>query len=205
MQKKKKGILIMSLNSQRLQDAINTRSSFHFNQEVDELDVYVFDVFEVLNGIFFGESNAWQQKKIVEKTIEKLETGFVVTDTIKGELIRCSNRRKELNTYIQAVYSEYYTNPTFESHCRNQVFQNLQPKLKKLAVENNKSVLLELIMPFLIMEIALYLHIHDKNDYFKIYGMEKEMNIITAIKNNKYPGFNQFLKGNIEYITISAE
>ena len=54
----------MSLNSKRLQDAINNKNNFHFNNEVDELDVYVFDVFEVLNGIFFSEKNAWEQKRI---------------------------------------------------------------------------------------------------------------------------------------------
>lgn len=201
----KKGIFILSLNSKRLQDAINNRNNFHFNHEVDELDVYVFDVFEVLNGIFFNESNAWKQKAIIEDIIQKLETGFVAVDTVKRELIRCSNKRKELNPYIKSVYQEYYSNPVFESHCRNQVFQNLQPKLKKLAIENNKSTLLELIIPFLIMEIALYLYIYDKNEYFKIYGMEKEMSIVIAIRENKYPAFSSFLNGKIDYIRISAD
>jgi len=195
----------MSLNSKRLQDAINNKDNFHFNSEVDELDVYVFDVFEVLNGIFFNENNAGQQKESIEDIIEKLELGFVAVDTVKRELIRCSAKRKELSPYIKAVYQEYYSNSVFESHCRNQVFQNLQPKLKNLAIENNKSALLELIMPFLIMEIALYLYIYDKNEYFRIYGMEKEMGIVTAIKQNKYPAFNQFLKGNIDYIKINAD
>jgi hypothetical protein len=201
----KKGIFIMSLNSKRLQDAINNKDNFHFNHEVDELDVYVFDVFEVLNGIFFTDKNAWQQKETIEEIIQKLETGFVTVDTVRRELIRCSAKRKELNPYILAAYNEFYTNPSFESHCRNQVFQNLQPKLKKLAIDNNKSALLELIIPFLLMEIALYLFIYDKQEYFKVYGMEKEMGIITAIKENKYPVFGKYLKNNIEYVKISAD
>lgn len=195
----------MSLNSKRLQDAVNNKDNFHFNHEVDELDVYVFDVYEVLNGIFFTEKNAWQQKETIEEIIQKLETGFVAVDTVKRELIRCSQKRKELNPYILAVQNEYYTNPSFESHCRNQVFQNLQPKLKKLAIDNNKSTLLELIIPFLLMEIALYLFIYDKQEYFKIYGMEKEMGIITSIKENKYSAFSRYIKSNIEYFKISAD
>ena len=145
------------------------------------------------------------KKESVEVIIQRLETGFVAVDTVRRELIRCSLKRKELNPYILAVYSEYYTNPSFESHCRNQVFQNLQPKLKKLAIDNNKSTLLELIIPFLIMEIALYLYIYDKEEYFKVYGMEKEMDIITSIKENKYPVLGKYLKNNIEYVKISAD
>lgn len=205
MQVNKKGIFIMSLNSKRLQDAINNKNNFHFKHEVDELDVYVFDVFEVLNGIFFTEKDAWQQKETIEKIIQKLETGFVAVDTVKRELIRCSEKRKELNPYILAVYNEYYTNSSFENHCRNQVFQNLQPKLKKLAIDNNRSTLLELIIPFLLMEIALYLCIYDKQEYFKVYGMEKEMSIMMAIKENKYPAFSKYLKSIIEYVKISAD
>ncbi len=205
MESGKKGIFVLSLNSQRLQDAIKNKNNFHFNNEVDELDVFVFDVFEILNGIFFTEKNAWGQKEIIEGLIQKLETGFVAVDTVRRELIRCSSKRKELNPYILNLYNEYYSNPSFESHCKNQVFQNLQPKLKKLAIENNKSTLIELIIPFLIMEIALYLYIYDKQEYCKIYGMEKEMNIIIAIKNNKYLSFSKYLKKNIDYIKISAD
>ncbi len=51
MKKFKRGIFITSLNSKRLRDAISNKNNFHFNDDVEELDVFVFDTLEVLNGI----------------------------------------------------------------------------------------------------------------------------------------------------------
>ena len=65
------GIFIMSLNSKRLKDAIESKNNFQFNHAVDDLDVFVFDTFEVLNGIFFNETNAGKQKDIIEDIIEE--------------------------------------------------------------------------------------------------------------------------------------
>lgn len=200
--KMKKGIFIMSLNSKRLKDAINNKNNFHFNNEVDELDVFVFDTWEILDGIFLNKSNAEQQNNIIERIIGKIETDFIAVDITKRDLLRYSRTRKKLNPYICAVYQEYYTNPVFESHCKNQVFQNLQPKLRVMSIESNKSYLIELLIPFLITEIALFLSIYHKNEYYKIYGMETEMNIVVAIRENKYPVFNPFMKANIDYVKI---
>ena len=80
----------MSLNSKRLQDAINNKNNFHFNNEVDDLDVFVFDTFEILNSAFFNDGNVEKQKHFIEGIIESLETNFVAVDTKQRELIRCS-------------------------------------------------------------------------------------------------------------------
>ena len=148
------GIFIMSLNSKRLNEAIENKNNFLFNNEADDLDVFVFDTFEILNSAFFNDGNVQKQQKFIESIIESLETNFVAVDTKKRELIRCSKIRKELNLYISDVFKEYYSNPVFESHCRNQIFKNLQPKLKTVGVENNKSNLIEILVPFLIVEIG---------------------------------------------------
>ena len=123
-------------------------------------------------------------------------------DTKKRELIRCSKIRKELNLYIADVFKEYYSNPVFESHCRNQIFKNLQPKLKTVGVTSNRSNLIEILVPFLIVEIAVYLFIYDKGFYSKIFGLENEMEIVESIKNEKYPSFAKYLKHKIEYTKI---
>ncbi len=197
-----KGIFITSLNSRRLQDAINNKHNPCFSNDIDELDIFVFDTFEILNGIFFSDENAGTQKQKIESIIQCLETDFLSVDSSKRKLIRCSKKRKEINPYILAVYTEFYTNPIFESHCKNQVFQNLQPKLNRLSVANNRSNLIDLLIPFLLVEIALYLFIYHKDEYCKILGMENEMNIISAIKTHKYSSFSNFLSSDIDYIKI---
>ena len=123
----------------------NNKNNFLFNNEADDLDVFVFDTFEILNSAFFNDGNIEKQKQFIEGIIESLETNFVAVDTKKRELIRCSKIRKELNIYIADVFKEYYSNPVFESHCRNQIFKNLQPKLKTVGVVNNKSNLTSLL------------------------------------------------------------
>ena len=110
------GIFITSLNSQRLKDAIENRNNFQFNNEVDDLDVFVFDTFEVLNGMFFDKYNAGEQKDFIEDIIENLETNFIAVDTNKRELIRYTKIRNKLNKYIRVVYNEYYANPVLTLH-----------------------------------------------------------------------------------------
>jgi hypothetical protein len=198
-----KGIFIMSLNSTKLKEAIEHKNAFEFNHEVDLLDVFVFDVLEILNAIFLYEKNVMQQEYEIEEIISKLKTDFIAINTSKRELIRCSTKRKELNPYLQVVYSEYYSNSEFESHCKNQVFQNLQPKLRRLAINNNKSNLIEIIIPFLLTEIAVFLFIYDKKEYQFIYGLETEMDIISAIRNNKYEIFNKYLQNQVKYKKIT--
>jgi hypothetical protein len=145
-----------------------------------------------------------KQKETIEGIIEKLETEFIPVGTVKRELIRCSTRRRELNPYIRFCYDEFYGNPKFESNCRNQIFRNLQPKLKKMSILNNRSPLIELLVPFLMVEIALYLYIYNQSTYEMIYGMETEMEIIAAIRGNKYPVFQPFLNKPVNYIKITT-
>ncbi len=199
-----KAIFIVSLNSKRLNDAINNKSNFHFIHDVEDLDVFVFDTLEVLNGIFFNKTDAENQKSEIEKIIKRLENDFVGFDKRKRQLLRCSKMRKLLNPYIKAVYDELFSNSVFESHCRNQIFQNLQPKLRKQGVSNNRSDLIELLLPFLLVELALYLYVFNVETYDQIYGMETEMNIIKAIKNNKYESLNKFVSRPVEYVKITA-
>lgn len=198
----KKGIFIMSLNSKKLDIALQNNNNFYLKVKQEKLDVFVFDTFEILNGIFFNKKNAGDQKVIIDDIIKKLEYYFISSDIKKRELIRFSKIKKELNPYILEVYKEYYNNVTFERHCRNQIFQNLQPKLKKINIENNKSNLIELLLPFLIVEIAVYLFIYHKNYYTTIYGLENEMNIIESIKSDKYEAFSKYLTNKTEYTKL---
>jgi hypothetical protein len=200
-----RGIFILSLNSRRLQDAIRLKNNFNFNYSIDELDVFVFDVYEVLNGIFFTESDVRKQKESIEAIIQQLEDGFIAIDTVKRELIRCSSQRKNLSPYLTTLYGEYYSNPVFQSHCKNQIFKNLQPKLKRLDITSNKSPLLEILVPFLLVEIAIYLFINHTNKYDKIFGMEDEMDIVAAIKAHKYSVFTKYLTTDVPYIKMNAE
>lgn len=204
MNNSRRGIFIMSLNSNKLKEAVEHKNAFEFNHEVDQLDVFVFDTMEILNGIFLNEKNIMQQEQEIEEIISKLKTDFIAINTSKRELIRCSTKRKELNPYLQVVYNEYFSNPVFESHCRNQVFQNLQPKLRRLSIDNNKSKLIEILIPFLLKEIAFFLFIYDGNEYQYIYGLETEMNIITAIRNNKYETFNKYLQNQVNYKKLTV-
>ncbi|MBK8243258.1 MAG: hypothetical protein IPK88_07525 [Saprospiraceae bacterium] len=196
------GIFIASLNSKRLNEAILNGKKFHFNNEIDVVDVFVFDTFEVLNGIFFKNENANAQNAFIENIISNLENNFVMACIYKRNLIRFTKIKSKLKRYIALVYNEYYTNIVFESQCRNQIYQNLQPKLNNINIENNKSNLIELLLPFLVVEIALYLYIYDKGHYLKIFGLESEMGIIESIKTKKYPTFNKYLNYNIEFTKV---
>lgn len=199
MESVRNGIMFMSLGSEKLRQVVSQKIVIDFHCEVDQFDLFLFDTMEILNGIFFGENNVMQQLQYIEELISTLNAKFIASNASKRCLIRYSYKRKELKPYLQSVYNEYFSNSVFESHCNNQVFQNLQPKLRRMAINSNKSKMIEILIPFLLAEIAAYLFVYDKGDYCCIYGMETEMEIISAIKNNKYAAFKKYLNNDIRY------
>lgn len=194
----KKGIFFLSLNSQKLEEFLVKETSELTNHE-GVLDVFVFDTFEVLDGIFFNSFNVDKQSDVIESTINKVENRITDNNT----LIRYSKVSKYIKPYISKVYCEYHNNESFKRNCRNQIFQSLQPKLRAVGITKNKSSLLDLISPFLLAEIAYYLYIYHSGIYDVIYGMEKEMEIIQAIRNGKYESFADYLSKEVPYIKVS--
>lgn len=200
-----KGIFIMSLNSKRLSEAIANKDHLAFVDGVSSLDVFVFDTFEILNGIFFNDQSVEKEKAKIEHIIAAVEREFIPFGDQGRSLIRSSEHREILKPYIHVLYSEYYTNDKFERHCKNQIFQNLQPKLRKVNVEENNDRVIELLVPFLLVEIALFLYVYNSTTYRKIFGMEKEMNIVSAIRERKYKAFEKYLVHDVEYMKLNVE
>ncbi len=194
-----KGLFIMSLNSKRLFDVLHYKQLIYENIETDNLEVYMFDNYEVLNALFFKiEGGAGEQSENISGIIREVEQNFI--DETK--IFQFSKHKKELSAYLLAVNNEYYSNAVFERHCKNQIFTNLQPKLKAQGIMNNKSALIELLVPFLLAELAVYLWIYDSGQYVNIYGLEKEMDILIAIQNGKYPAFSRLLNNKVPYHQI---
>ncbi len=193
-------VFMVSLNSKRLEVYLeNQQQSF---SDKNKLDVFVYDVFEVLNGLFFSPNNIEQINEQMESIINKVNQQIVLKDVDKNKLIRFSDFQKDLSIYLIAVYAEYFTNASFKRHCKSQIFQNLQPKLRDVKITDHKSNLIEILSPFLLAEIAYYLYIFHKNEYSAVYGLESEMEIITAIKNKKYERFNEFILNPVPHIKV---
>lgn len=187
----KRDVFMVSLNSKRLEVYLEKQQQKF--SDTNKLDVFVYDVFEVLNGLFFSPNNIEQINEQMESIINKVKQQIVLKDTDKNKLIRFSDFQKEMSIYLIAVYSEYFTNASFKRHCKSQIFQNLQPKLRDVKITDHKSNLIEILSPFLLSEIAYYLYIFHRNEHSAVYGLESEMEIITAIKNRKYERFNEFI------------
>lgn len=187
----KRDVFMVSLNSKRLEVYLEKQQQKF--SDTNKLDVFVYDVFEVLNGLFFSPNNIEQINEQMESIINKVKQQIVLKDTDKNKLIRFSDFQKEMSIYLIAVYSEYFTNASFKRHCKSQIFQNLQPKLREVKITDHKSNLIEILSPFLLSEIAYYLYIFHRNEHSAVYGLESEMEIITAIKNRKYERFNEFI------------
>jgi quinol monooxygenase YgiN len=199
------GIFLVSLNSRKLDHFLKSGQNLTIDQTLDKLDLFVFDGYETLNGIFFNEKNVKEQDEIVEQTIANVISKVVDTYEDKRRFLRLSNMQKELAPYTCAVYNEYYSNVSFKRHCKSQIFQNLQPKLRDVNILNHKSKLVELIAPFLLVEIALYLFVFHTGRYQKIFGLESEMNIIIDIKDGKYPAFASFVNNKTLYEKVILE
>lgn len=196
----KRDVFMVSLNSKRLEVYLEKQQQSFSDK--NKLEVFVYDVFEVLNGLFFSPNNIEQISVQMESIINKVNQQIVLKDADKNKLIRFSDFQKEMSLYLIAVYSEYFTNASFKRHCKSQIFQNLQPKLRDVKITDHKSNLIEILSPFLLAEIAYYLYIFHKNEYSAVYGLESEMEIITAIKNKKYERFNEFILNPVPHIKV---
>lgn len=196
----KRDVFMVSLNSKRLEVYLEKQQQSFSDK--NKLDVFVYDVFEVLNGVFFSPNNIEQINEQMESIINKVNQQIVLKDINKNKLIRFSDFQKEMSIYLIAVYTEYFTNASFKRHCKSQIFQNLQPKLREVKITDHKSNLIEILSPFLLAEIAYYLYIFHKNEYSAVYGLESEMEIITAIKNKKYERFNEFILNPVPHIKV---
>ncbi|AUP79086.1 hypothetical protein [Flavivirga eckloniae] len=197
-----KSILLVSLNSKRLDKFIQNGLNKLIPLKNVETDIYIFDVFEVLNGILFNSSNILDEKIKLGKIMESVYGKLFDAVPNKGEIIKYSEHKKEIRKYMSIIYNEYLTNPSFERHLCSQIFQNLQPKLRRYNITDSKDSLIELMTPFLLTEFAFYLYVFDIGKYDFIYGLEDEMEFIKSIKNSKYENFNPYIKYNPEYRKI---
>ena len=196
-----KNILLVSLNSKRLDKFIQNGLDklIPLNEETD---IYIFDVFEILNGVLFNSSNILDEKIKLDKIMESVYGKLFNTIPNKGEIIKYSEHKKEIRKYMGIIYNEYSTNPSFERHLGSQIFQNLQPKLRRYNITNSKDSLIELMTPFLLTEFAFYLYVFDTGKYNCIYGLEDEMEFIKSMKKGKYENFNSYIKHKTEYRKI---
>lgn len=197
-----KSILLVSLNSKRLDKFIQNGLDKLIPLKNEETDIFIFDVFEVLNGILFNSSNILDEKNKLDKIMESVYGKLFDAIPNKGEIIKYSEHKKEIRKYMSIMYNEYLTNPSFERHLGSQIFQNLQPKLRRYKITNSKDALIELMTPFLLTEFAFYLYVFDKGKYNSIYGLEDEMEFIKVMKNGKYKNFNPYIKHKTEYRKI---
>jgi len=119
----KRDVFMVSLNSKRLEVYLEKQQQKF--SDTNKLDVFVYDVFEVLNGLFFSPNNIEHINEQMELIINKVKQQIVLKDADKNKLILFSDFQKELSIYLIAVYSEYFTNASFKRHCKSQIFQNL--------------------------------------------------------------------------------
>lgn len=199
-----KRIFFVSLNSKKLDDFLANNEFDNLLNGFDNLDLFVFDTYEKLNGIFFNDSAIETQDGVIEKKIDLIVEAGLKSNN-QTQLIRCSKFEKHFENHIAVVYSEFYKNRKFHNHCKSQIFQNLHPKLKSKNIITNKSPLIDILVPFLLVEIAIYLYLYDTGSYQEIYGLESEMGILLDIKANKYPAFESFLNHLLPHSKINAQ
>lgn len=202
---KNKGVFLVSLNSPKLEDFLNQKRKVSIEPKIDSLDILVFDVYEILNGLFFNERNVRQQQLVIENAIQRVQDGIVNVVPKNRKLILFSKIQKGYSEYMSIVYKEYFSNSHFMRHCKYQIYKNLHPKLKTVYITNNESPLLEIVAPFLLAEIAFFLYNFHKGEYQAMFGLEGEMEIIAEIRNGKYSEFNPYLNNKIPVLKIDFE
>lgn len=87
---------------------------------------------------------------------------------------------------VQHVQAMYSSNKNFQRHCHNQTFRNLQPKLRRLGISRRGDSRLEVLVQFLIKEIALKSELIRSKNVIGELLPEPENELMIAVYKGKY-------------------
>jgi hypothetical protein len=174
-------------------------------QTCDSFTVCLLDKPETINQVYLNNLSPQAATEYVHGRCGILVAGIANDPALSVKLTTWTKIASEPDfpRYLSAVEELYVESHKFESHCRNQVFQNLQPILQVRGVKNRRHQLTNVLAPYIIQEIALKLYIADKRLADVEFAPEAEMGILHAIYEGKYPELQQLAGSPLSFVVIA--
>jgi ABC-type Fe3+/spermidine/putrescine transport system ATPase subunit len=101
---------------------------------------------------------------------------------------------------LEKLYSE---NKSFQNHCHNQIFRNLHPRLKEAGAKNSRSHIVRKLYKYLVMELAILIHLHNQGCYRRNYSLAHDMDIWNDIRAGRYGSLIDKSKEPFEFYPLS--
>lgn len=112
--------------------------------------------------------------------------------------------QQTFRSYLEALSREFENEPEFRKHCRNQVFRNLYPVLRRSGVRNNRDERTCRLAPYLLQEIALKLYLANEQLADVEFAPEPEMELVQAIYDGKYAALKSLTVHRLRHMVVRS-
>lgn len=103
------------------------------------------------------------------------------------------------------VVSAYGADSKFAGACRNQVFSNLQPVLRRSGIETNKDERIEELVEYLLTEIALKIFLSRDGSEAVEFSLHPQMPIWTSVTSGAFPSLAAVEPRSVSHRTVEVQ
>lgn len=185
------GIFLISLGSPRLTPQIVRTTAKESAKRKVFLHLYMLDAPEQKNlKILYSLDDDAASDRVQERCL-KLTSLIAPEHQAFVRVHRISElyENKQFAIVLARVRSIFHTNRRFASMCRNQVFVNLQPVLRRIGAKNSRHPIVAELTDYIVVELALKLYLEDTEKFGNEYGAGTEMAVWRALCDGKFPEF----------------
>jgi hypothetical protein len=160
----------------------------------ETLTVVLLDEPERINLSCLNHLTPDETSQHVERRCAEIVAAFPSPAPDFMEIRRWSQYESMLVPLNIALTDLFQSSRAFNSQCRNQVFKNLQPLLRRHSVTSKRHEVTRCLAPYLLKEISLLLFFGRLNRPVIEIAPEGEMDIVREIYAGKFPEL-EFLVG----------
>lgn len=153
------------------------------------LTIILLDSAEAINQQTLNKLSVSDSHDRVDELSLKLVSSTPINTWKKASLRRMSafTADQKFLHWKDLLTSAYNKNKTFTDLCNKQVYRNLHPILQRKGIKNQRHPLVSELANYLILEVALKLHLLHSYPYEIEFGWSPKMDLWTAILDGTFP------------------
>lgn len=135
------------------------------NNDKSEITLVILDKYEAANRTVLYQESKQSSFKVVEQQVEGMISRYSnIAEVIKSNDLAEIKEYSEIEREIRQIYDE---NVSTQHYVNNEVFRNLDPRLRSIGVRNSRDSRVALLTPYLLHEAAVYAWLANTGRYTK--------------------------------------
>lgn len=183
------GVLLVSLGSAKFNAEVISRLLNVAAQTCRHFTVFLLDRTEVSNvRALAGLTREAAEDRVSERML-RLTSGLKAPRSLEVCFERLSAyeaREEKLRVWVDLVTRAYDGDEHFAAACQNQTYVNLQPLLNRIGVRNRRHQLVARLATYVLVEVALKLHLAFDRRVDVEYALGAEMAVMRSIYAGKF-------------------